>query len=106
MESGTGSEVSRGVGYLDALKIVALPMASIGGIGAVILWFAADAWVRTVVAEEVASIAAGTTNAASVLQDHANKLEVHERDIGKNVEEIDEVDDKFTEFVREILAKL
>jgi hypothetical protein len=92
--------------YFKALKTVAAPLATIVGIAGVIVWFAADAWIRGIVAEEVASIQTGTSNASVMLQSHAQRLEEHAGDIEDNEEEIDEVDDKFTEFVREILAKL
>lgn len=92
--------------YFKALKVVAAPLATIMGIAGVIVWFAADAWIRGIVNEEVSAMQTGQSDAASLLQSHAQTLEEHAGDIEDNTEEIDEVDDKFTEFVREILARL
>jgi xanthosine utilization system XapX-like protein len=92
--------------YFKALKIVAAPLATIMGIAGVIVWFAADAWIRGIVDEEIAAIQSGQSGASSMLQSHAQTLEEHAEDIEDNTDEIDEVDDKFTEFVREILARL
>lgn len=92
--------------YMKALKLIAAPIASITVVAGTILWFAADAWIRNIVTEEVASIQTGTTNAASQLQAHAQTLEKHDEEIDKNDETIEKVDDKFTEFVREVISKL
>jgi hypothetical protein len=109
MEAGTGEEVpveSRLNTYWGALKVVALPVGSVVSLVAVVFWFAADAWIRNIVQEEIAAVATGTDEASTMLANHASRLEVHERDIGDNEEDIEKVDDKFTDFVREILAKL
>lgn len=108
MEAGTGEQVPEGKlsTYWGALKVVALPVGSAFSILAVVFWFAADAWIRNIVQEEVAGIATGTDNASTQLASHASRLDVHERDIGDNEEGIEKVDDKFTDFVREILARL
>jgi hypothetical protein len=81
-------------------------MATVGGIGGVILWFAADAWVRHIVQDEVADIATGTNNAGTLLSEHNAKLQAHEREIVENEGDIKRQDDRFTDFVREIIAKL
>jgi hypothetical protein len=70
------------------------------------VWFAADAWIRGIVAEEVASIKTYTSDSSVTLQQHASTLEKHDEEIGENEEDIDEVDDKFTQFIRDVITKL
>ena len=56
-------------------------------------------------AEIKATIASQGLNANTLIA-HTSKLEQHDKDIEDNEEEIDEVDDKFTQFVRDVIAKL
>lgn len=111
MEDGTRGELPAAgndskLGYFDALKIVALPLGSIVSVLAVVFYFAAGAWVKGIVVEEITALQLGSNTAASTLQAHTQTLEQHEEDIEDNEEEIDEVDDKFTQFVRDVIAKL
>ena len=108
MESGTGSELpaERAIGYFDALKIVALPLGSVVGVLGLVFYFAAGAWVKGIVQDEITALELGSSTASTTLTQHASKLEQHDKDIEDNEEEIDEVDDKFTQFVRDVIAKL
>lgn len=111
MEDGTSGELPAAgndskLGYFDALKIVALPLGSIVSVLAVVFYFAAGAWVEGIVQAEIAK----TVEAAGLNEDtliaHTGKIAQHDKDIEDNEEEIDEVDDKFTQFVRDVIAKL
>ena len=111
MESGTGGELPAAgnngkLGYFEALKVVALPLGSIVSVLAVVFYFAAGAWVKGIVAEEITALETGSSTASTTLTQHTAKLEQHDKDIEDNEEEIDEVDDKFTQFVRDVIAKL
>ena len=110
MENGTDSDVAnrtyQAMSYFNSLRVVAAPLATIAGLAGVILYFAAGAWVRGIVQEEVASIVTGNSEASTLLTQHASAIERHDGEIDDNEEEIDEVDDKFTQFVRDVIAKL
>lgn len=110
MEAGTSRQVSgsnaAGLTYLQALKVVAAPLATITAVAGTIVFFAADAYIRVVVNEEVAALVTGNSNASTLLTEHGQRIETAERDIAGNEDDIEKVDDKFTEFVREVIAKL
>lgn len=94
------------IGYLHALRIVALPMASIGGIASVVLWFAADAWIRTIVEEEIDQHVVMAAEASLKVREHDGKLAQHEEEIETNEQRINSQDQRFTDFVRELLERL
>lgn len=108
MESGTDTNVSNPgrVSYFEALKLVAMPLGSVVGVLAVVFWFAGNAWVRTIVQEEIMGISTGTSDASTLLTQHELKLEQHEVEIDDNEDGIEKVDDKFTRFVSQVIEKL
>ncbi len=111
MESGTNGNVSDGsnagkLGYWDALKIVALPIGSVIGVLGLVFYFAATSWVQNIARAEIAAAVTAAELNENTLIAHTGKLEQHDEEIKENEEDIDEVDDKFTDFIRDVIAKL
>lgn len=106
MASDDSREVpTAGLSYFDALKVVALPFASVFSVACVILFFAADAWVRGIVAEEMSGGATTTNEHGDLLASHAGTLRQHDEEIEDNERDIERHDQRFTEFVAEILRR-
>lgn len=97
--------ISAGMSYLDAMKVVALPFATVAGIAGVILWFAADAWIRSIVQEEMTGVGTESGEHGMTLAKHAGTLAQHDEEIEDNEDDIERHDERFTAFVREILSR-
>jgi|Cruoilmetagenom7_1024161.scaffolds.fasta_scaffold03732_10 archaellum biogenesis protein FlaJ (TadC family) len=108
MEDATRHDVfdGSGLGYLEALKIVALSIGSVLGILCVVFWFMAEAWVRGIAQEELAGGVTLSGEQAMKLTEHAGLLWQHDEEIEDNEDKINKVDEKFTQFVRDVIDRL
>lgn len=108
MENGTNGNVSANgkLGYWDALKIVALPIGSVIGVLGLVFYFAATSWVQNIARAEIAAAVEAAELNENTLIAHTGKLAEHDEEIQENEDDIDEVDDKFTDFIRDVIAKL
>jgi hypothetical protein len=88
--------------YWQSLKLVLAPLGVMFGIATAVFHFAAGAWVRGIVVEELAAAELTVVEHSHTLVEHAHTLEMHTDDIQDNEDDID----KFSEFVKEVIEKL
>lgn len=101
MEAGTNK-----ITVWDAAKVMAAPLAAFLSLASGIIYFAGDAWVRSVIAEEVASNVQLAASHQEKIITHEQLLEQHDEEIEDNEEDIDENRQEFRDFVREILDRI
>jgi hypothetical protein len=99
-------ETNNTINTWQALKVLAAPGAIFLGLASGLLWFAGDAWVRTIVAEEIQTTGQMAQVQQATIQRHGSVLEQHDEEIEDNEKTIEKVDDKFTEFMREVIDRL
>lgn len=100
------TETNNSITFWQALKVLAAPGAALFSVASGLLWFAGDAWIRTIVVEEIQTTGQATQMHASKIQKHASTLEQHDEEIEDNEDDIKRQDQRFTEFVSEILDRL
>lgn len=91
--------------YWDAMRMLAAPMGTIVGVLAVVFYFAAESWVKDIARAEFKAQVELSSAQATTLTEHTGLLAQHDEEIEDNEDEIEKVDDKFTDFVRDIIAK-
>lgn len=95
--------------FWQNLKRVIIPVSvvvgTVGGILVTVFIFAADSWVRGIVEEEIGGDQTTQSEHATKLTVHEGKLEQHDEEIEDNEDEINRNDERFTDFVREILSR-
>lgn len=111
METGAGGELSNGgsggkLGYFDALKVVAAPLATLAGVFGLIFYFAAGAWVSSIARAEIEATVTTADLNENTLIAHTGKLEQHDEEIEDNEEDIEKNRSEFQQFIREVIAKL
>lgn len=109
MEGTTGGEVPDGAGsmnYVQAMKVVAAPLATVLGVVGIVFWFAAGAWVEGIVRAELTAHGVQTTAHGTQLTVHTGRLNQHDEEIEDNEEDIDENRQEFRDFVNEVISKL
>lgn len=99
-------EGSNGITTWQAVKALAIPGAAFLSVASGLLWFAGEAWIRQIAASEIQSHANLTTQHQQTITEHAGLLQQHDEEIEDNEESIEKVDDKFTEFMREVIDRL
>jgi hypothetical protein len=110
-ESDVQETANKMAKWWEATKTMLLPFGIVVGVLGLVIWFAADAWVRGIANEEIAKGAgAGAATTVDVHETRLTKVEGDVEDQGEDIDEneddIKTVEKSVREFMRDLIDRL